>query len=39
MDRASITSGYAFQTAVRATAILLAVMVLSSITVYFYIQR
>ena len=39
MDRASVTSGAAFKTAVRGTMILVAIFVLASIAAYFYVQR
>ncbi len=39
MDRASVTSGAAFKTAVRGTLILLVVLVLSGTIAYFYLQR
>ena len=39
MDRASVTSGAAFKTAVRGTLILLAVLILSGTIAYFYLQR
>lgn len=39
MDRASVTSGAAFKTAVRGTMILAAIFVLASIATYFYLQR
>ncbi|MDZ4137110.1 MAG: HAMP domain-containing sensor histidine kinase [Paracoccaceae bacterium] len=39
MDHASVTSGAAFKTAVRATAVLLLVLALASVTAYFYLQH
>ena len=39
MDRASVTSGAAFKTAVRGTMILAAIFVLACIAAYFYVQR
>lgn len=39
MDRASVTSGAAFKTAVRGTMILVAIFVLASIAAYYYVQR
>lgn len=39
MDRGSVTSGAAFKTAVRATLVFAAVLVLSAFTAYFYIQQ
>ena len=39
MDRASVTSGAAFKTAVRGTMILVAIFVLASIAAYFYVHR
>jgi signal transduction histidine kinase len=39
MDRANVTSGAAFKTAVRGTLILAAIFVLASIVAYFYVQR
>ena len=39
MDHASVTSGAAFKTAVRATAILLLILTLASVGAYFYLQR
>ncbi len=39
MDRGSVTSGAAFKTAVRATLVFAAVLVLAAVTSYFYIQQ
>ena len=39
MDRASVTSGAAFKTAVRGTLILVAILILSGIVAFYYLQR
>ena len=39
MDRGSVTSGAAFKTAVRATLVFAAVLILSAFTAYFYVQQ
>lgn len=39
MDRADVTSGAAFKTALRGTAVLLVVLVLSGVTAFFYLRR
>ncbi len=39
MDRASVTSGAAFKTALRGTLILLAVLAAASVTAFYYLQR
>lgn len=39
MDRADVTSGAAFKTALRGTAVLVAVLVLSGVTAFFYLRR
>lgn len=39
MDRANITSGAAFKTALRGTAVLVTVLVLSGVIAFFYLRR
>jgi signal transduction histidine kinase len=39
MDRADVTSGAAFKTALRGTAVLVVVLVLSGLTAFFYLRR
>ncbi len=39
MDRANVTSGAAFKTALRGTAVLAAVLVLAGVTAFFYLRR
>lgn len=39
MDRANVTSGAAFKTALHGTAVLVAVLILSGMTAFFYLQR
>ena len=39
MDRANVTSGAAFKTALRGTAVLVAVLILSGVIAFFYLRR